>query len=33
MTAAAYAKDLLNRMVPSRVQQEDRIAKVLAECT
>jgi nucleoside phosphorylase len=33
MTAAAYAKDLLTRMVPSRVQQEDRIAKVLAECT
>jgi nucleoside phosphorylase len=33
MTAAAYAKDLLTRMVPSRVRQEDRIAKVLAECT
>jgi nucleoside phosphorylase len=32
MTAAAYAKDLLARMVPSRLEQEDRIAKILAEC-
>jgi nucleoside phosphorylase len=32
MTAAAYAKDLLTRMVPSRIQQENRIAKVLADC-
>jgi nucleoside phosphorylase len=32
MTAAAYAQDLLTRMVLNRVQQEDRIAKVLAKC-
>ncbi|KAG9645619.1 purine and uridine phosphorylase, partial [Aureobasidium melanogenum] len=31
MTAAAYAKNLLTRMVPSRVEQEDRIRMVLAE--
>ncbi|THW72348.1 hypothetical protein D6D19_06590, partial [Aureobasidium pullulans] len=31
MTAAAYTKNLLTRMVPSGVEQEDRIAKVLAE--
>ncbi|THW63458.1 hypothetical protein D6D19_09648, partial [Aureobasidium pullulans] len=32
MTAAAYAKDLLTRMVPSRVEQEDKIEKILDEC-
>jgi nucleoside phosphorylase len=32
MTAAAYSKDLLRIMVPNRVEQEDRIGKVLAEC-
>ncbi|KAH0209493.1 purine and uridine phosphorylase, partial [Aureobasidium melanogenum] len=31
MTAAAYTKDLLTRMVPSRVEQEDRIRMILAE--
>ncbi|KAG9522040.1 purine and uridine phosphorylase, partial [Aureobasidium melanogenum] len=31
MTAAAYAKDLLTRMVPSRVAQEERLGKVLSE--
>ncbi|THW86472.1 hypothetical protein D6D18_07519, partial [Aureobasidium pullulans] len=31
MTAAAYAKDLITRMVPSRVGQEDRIEEVLAD--
>jgi len=32
MTAAAYAKDLLTRMVPSRVEQEDKIERILYEC-
>ena len=32
MTAAAYAKDLLTRMVLSRVEQEDKVANILAEC-
>lgn len=31
MTAAAYAKDLLTRMVPARVEQEERLGKVLSE--
>ncbi|KAG9580758.1 purine and uridine phosphorylase, partial [Aureobasidium melanogenum] len=31
MTAAVYTKDLLTRMVPSRVEQEDRIRMILAE--
>ncbi|THW78138.1 hypothetical protein D6D18_09779, partial [Aureobasidium pullulans] len=31
MTAAAYAKDLLTRMVPSRVEQEDKIERILYE--
>ncbi|KAI4779146.1 hypothetical protein E4T52_05970 [Aureobasidium sp. EXF-3400] len=31
MTAAAYAKDLLTKMVPSRVAQEERLGKVLSE--
>ncbi|KAG9990133.1 purine and uridine phosphorylase, partial [Aureobasidium melanogenum] len=31
MTAAAYAKDILKRMIPSRVEQEERLGKVLAE--
>jgi nucleoside phosphorylase len=29
LTAAAYAKDLLARMVPSRVEQEERIKEAL----
>ncbi|KAG9964220.1 purine and uridine phosphorylase, partial [Aureobasidium melanogenum] len=31
MTAAAYAKDLLRRMIPSRVEHEERLGKVLSE--
>ncbi|KAH0042265.1 purine and uridine phosphorylase, partial [Aureobasidium melanogenum] len=31
MAAAAYAKDILTRMIPSRVEQEERLGKVLAE--
>jgi nucleoside phosphorylase len=31
MTAAAYAKDLLTRMVPSRVEAEESIHKALAK--
>ncbi|KAG9756231.1 purine and uridine phosphorylase, partial [Aureobasidium melanogenum] len=31
MTAAAYAKDILTRMIPSRVEQEERLGNVLAE--
>jgi nucleoside phosphorylase len=33
MTAAAYSRDLLRIMMPNRVEYEDRIGKVLAECT
>lgn len=32
MTAAAFAKDLLGRMVPSRVEQEGRIKEALGSC-
>lgn len=31
MTAAAYAKAILTRMIPSRVEQEERLGNVLAE--
>ncbi|KAG9691124.1 purine and uridine phosphorylase, partial [Aureobasidium melanogenum] len=31
MTAAAYAKDVLRRMIPSKVEQEERLGNVLAE--
>ncbi|KEQ60521.1 purine and uridine phosphorylase, partial [Aureobasidium melanogenum CBS 110374] len=31
MTAAAYAKDILTRMIPGRVEQEERLEKVLAK--
>lgn len=32
MTAAAYAKDLLTKMVPSRIEQEERIKEALRSC-